>query len=449
MHYLNSAVNPGAANGIAGLGITGLNALHQPPASITAQVLDERVNYAGSTSYRAPDVGQYAIVNADTYNAATNKQQLFTGGSDYRTLTNSQAFIWQSRFLEDTVIGLFGLRKDEFDKQVKGRIPTQAPDARNNNGATEGRVDPTDPRWTYDPANNLSNEGTTHTYGLVVHSPKTLNKYLPWGTTLSVGYNEASNINPSDVGFDVFRKQIPAQSGESKDWSVLISTLHDRLTLRATWYKTVQHFASGPGPGIGAIGDSLSRTLNGIMVEASYTGNKRIQTLPESIVNKWFFGGAGTSGNFVPGQWSGADAGTRATMLANPLLVRAAAATWGDPTTHLNANGSVVGQPPISDEEILYRKAWFEARTDAQWMRPLGAVGQDLFSSLQLRRVPNGAAGTGFTWAYTSVPAFKNTTDIETKGTELEATANITRNWPSRSTPPRPRPRTRTSWARA
>jgi hypothetical protein len=116
-------------------------------------------------------------------------------------------------------------------------------------------------------------------------------------------------------------------------------------------------------------------------------------------------------------------------MLTNPLLVRAAAATWGDPSTHLNSNGSIVGQPSISDEEILYRKAWFEARSDAQWMRPLGEVGTQLFSSLQLRRVPNGPAGTGFTWAYTSVPAFKNTTNIETKGLELEATANLTKNW--------------------
>lgn len=427
LHYLNSAVDPKAANGIAGLGITGLDAVHQPPTTITAQVLDER--RAGSSSAVLPDVGQYAIVSADTYNAATNKQQLFTGGSDFKTQTTTRAFIWQSRFFDDNVVGLFGLRKDDFEKRVKGTIPTQAPDSRNNPGSTQGRVDPTSPLWKYDPANDLATSGTTHTYGLVVHSPQFINKYLPWGTTVSLGYNEASNINPSDVGFDVFRHQIPAQSGESKDWSVLINTLHDRLSFRATWYKTVQHYASGPGPSIGNIGESLNRTLNGIMVEASYTGNTRIQTLPESIVNKWFFGGTGASGNFVPGQWNAADAATKASMLANPLLVRAAAATWGDPTTHLNPNGSIVGQPTISPEEIAYRKAWFEARTDAQWMRPLGAVGQDLFTALQLRRVPNGAAGTGFTWAYTSVPSFKNTTDIESKGVELEATANITRNW--------------------
>ena len=68
-----------------------------------------------------------------------------------------------------------------------------------------GRVDPSDPTWAYDPVNNLSTAGTTHTYGVVVHSPQFINKHLPWGTTISVGYNDASNINPSDVGFDVFR----------------------------------------------------------------------------------------------------------------------------------------------------------------------------------------------------------------------------------------------------
>jgi hypothetical protein len=427
LHYLGSAVNPLNATQEAGLGITGLNAVHQPPATLTAQLLDER--RAGSSSAVLPDVGQYSIVNADTFNARTDRKKLYTGGSDFKTLTTTRAFIWQSRFLDDTVVGLFGLRKDVFDKRVKGTLITQAPDARNNPGATQGRVDPSSPLWNYDPANDLATEGTTRTYGIMLHSPDFINRRLPWGTTISVGYNEAGNVNPSDVGFDVFRKQIPAQSGDSKDYTVLITTLNDRVSLRATWYKTNQQFASGPGPSIGNIGESLNRTLNGLMVEASYTGNKRINTTPEFIVNKWFFGGNGSSSTFTPGQWTNADSASRTAMLGGPLLFRAAAATWGDPSTHVNSNGSIVGQPSISDEEILYRKAWFEARSDAQWMRPLGEVGTQLFSSLQLRRVPNGPAGTGFTWAYTSVPAFKNTTNIETKGLELEATANMTKNW--------------------
>lgn len=420
LHYLGSALNPADVNSPAGLGITGLTAVQQPPQSITAQVLDERTPRT---------IGQFATITADTFNASTDRQRLYTGGSDFKTLTTTQAFIWQSRFLNDSIVGLFGLRKDQFDKRVKGTLPKQAPDARNNPGAVEGRVDPTSPLWTYDPVNDLSTGGTTRTYGVMLHSPDFLNRRLPWGTRISVGYNEASNMNPSDVGFDVFRQQIPAQSGDSKDYTLLVSTLDDRVTLRATWYKTNQHFASGPGPGIGSIGESLTRTLNGLMVEASYTGNTRTSTVPESIVNKWFFGGNGASTTFVPGAWTNGDAAARAAMLAAPLQVRAAAATWGDPTTHLNSNGSVVGQPTISAEEILYRKAWYEARTDAEWQRPFGTVGPQLFTALQMRRVPNGPAGSGYTWAYTSVPAFKNTTDIETKGVELEATANLTRRW--------------------
>lgn len=420
LHYLGSKVDPANAAGETGLGITGLTAVQQPPATLTAQVLDER----------APrTIGQFATINGDTFNASSNLRKLYTGGSDYKTLTNTQAFIWQSRFFDDTVVGLFGLRKDQFDKRVKGILPTQAPDARNNPGAVQGRVDPTSPLWTYDPVNDLSTGGTTRTYGVMLHSPEFINRHLPWGTTISLGYNQASNISPSDVGFDVFRQQIPAQAGNSKDYSILINTLNDRVSFRATWYKTIQQFASGPGPSIGSIGESLNRTLNGIMVEAAFTGNTRINTNPENVINKWFFGGNGASPGFTPGQWNNGDAAARSAMLAQPLLVRAAAATWGDPTNHLNSDGSVVGQPTISTEEIAYRKMWFESRTDAQWQRPFGALGQQLFSALQFRRVPNGAAGTGFTWARTDVPAFKNTTDIETKGIELELTANVTKSW--------------------
>ena len=432
LHYLNSSVDPKAATTAAGLGITGVGVLQQPPANISVQILDQRPQVL-------PNVPQFTTVNADTLNASTNQNKLWTGMGDNKTKTTSKAFIWQSRFFDDTVVGLFGLRKDDFEKRIKGSETStangrQPADARNDDptSKTAGRPDPHSPLWVYDPANDLSTAGTTRTYGVMLHSPEFINRYLPWGSTISLGYNEASNLNPNEVGFNVFHQPVAPASGDSKDYTVLITTLHDRISMRATWYKTVQHSASSPlGPTAGAIGESLTRTLNGLMVEASYgRGNARISTIPENIVNKWFFGGnpaQNSSGYFVPGQWDNGNAASKAAMLSQPLLVRAAAATWGDPTSHLNADGSVVGQPSISQEEIDYRKAWYAARTDAEWFRPLGDVGTQLAQAYQFTRQSNGQGG--FTWGRTDVPSFKNTTDIVAKGLELELTANVTKNW--------------------
>jgi outer membrane receptor for ferric coprogen and ferric-rhodotorulic acid len=89
------------------------------------------------------------------------------------------------------------------------------------------------------------------------------------------------------------------------------------------------------------------------------------------------------------------------------------------------ATGQAYQTPPISDDERAYRAAWFNARTDAEWFRP---VGMGLYDAFQFRRIAETTSGAN-QWTSANIGSFKNTADISSKGTELELTANITSNW--------------------
>lgn len=414
VHYLNSDKAPATLSSPVGMGIHGVNAVQMPTGTITAQT-----RYDPGYPTAIPD---WSNVTTSVMNENDNLSSLITGASGTRQQIDSKSFIWQSRFLNDTVVGLFGVREDKFSKQAKGTPPLLPQDARKQ------RVqNPFDPKWTYDPANDLYADATTHSYGIILHSPEFINKHLPWGTTITLGYNHASNFRPNDVGFDIERHQLAAPSGESKDYSVLISTLNDRLTLRATWYKTVQRNTSAQGgPSSGLIQEKLQRTLNGLMLE-SWSGSSRQNTTPEFIVNKWFFGDTydkTLANQPLPVAWASADSATRAALLKQPLRIRASALTQPEGTIN-PATGQAYEEPQITADERAYRAAWFNARTDAEWFRPIGTNLQEAF---QFNRIVE-SDGSANQWTSTGIGSFKNTADIASKGTELELTANITSNW--------------------
>jgi hypothetical protein len=422
VHYLDTAVSPSSLNSEAGLGIKGINARQQPAAGANLTV-ETHNNAAG-----VPPIGNilqipdYGTTTSNTFNSSSDLTRLITGANGYSQEVNSKAFIWQSRFLDDTIVGLFGVREDTFTKQTKGNPPQLSADIRG-----QKTYNPFSPDWTYDPKNNLYADATTHSYGVVVHTPKFINNHLPWGTNLTFAYNYATNFQPNNVGTDWYRHQLASPSGESKDYSVLISTLDDRLTFRATWYKTNQYNTTPQGTfNWSSIADRVQRTLQGLAVDT--WGDGRISTTPEAIINKWFFGSSydKTIANTpLDINWATADAATKAAYLAQPLRIRSSAVPGSanyTPEGSTDSAGNLLPQPPETANEIAYRTAWFQAKTDAQWFGPLPA---DLTSALGLSRT--GQNNTQ--WQYTGNSTYKNTADIESKGVELELTANITSNW--------------------
>lgn len=155
--------------------------------------------------------------------------QLMRSATTERTKLKSDGFVWQGSFWDNTVVPVFGYRRDT------NRIFTVNAPFKSSNGMADLYsplyVLPTSPRATV--------QTDIKSWSVVVHTPRFIRDRLPGRTGLSLTYNESSNFNPGDVGrVDMFARPLDPSSGQTKDYGVILSTLNDKLHLRVTRFKT-------------------------------------------------------------------------------------------------------------------------------------------------------------------------------------------------------------------
>ncbi|HWL14742.1 MAG TPA: TonB-dependent receptor [Opitutus sp.] len=451
LHYLDTRVDPAVSPGIAGLGIQPLYAIQ------AAQPGEGTVNDLYLDTQSVPRVPGYSRQQATGINDyRTNEANMYRNGPSHQaTRVTNRAFIVQSKFFNDKVVGLWSVRRDDFFQQSKGATSrfTSLTDASGKpTGATPYNLGtqvqapngsyhslPDSPDWMFDPANDKRAIETTRSWGLVLHSPEFINRRLPWGTRLSYSLNSSSNFRPESLSFDMYHKPNGTPSGISRDHSVRINTLNGRLDMRVTWFKTLQKNASyGGGPSGAQVKQQLARTMNGLMIDA--TSSTGIQnTTPEWLINKWFFGDnydKTVAAQPIPENWTKENG---AALLNQPLRIRRAAVP-GEPTyiaegTPRPTGGGTYSEPPITDAELRYRREWFAARTDEEWFRPWNIYadqGLNLNDGFQLVRTPvsSASAAPAFLWNADGGPAgFGKTSDKTSTGVEIEIAANLTPNW--------------------
>jgi hypothetical protein len=451
LHYLGTTADVGSAASLAGLGILPISVIQAAlPGEGTVNDL-----YLDTQSVpRVPGYSRQQATGINDYRA--NEANMYRNGpSASQTRVNNRTFIVQSRLLNDKVVGLWSVRRDDFFQQSKGAT-SRFTEVLNPNGSATGATPynlgtqvqapngsyhslPDSPSWMYDPANDKRAIQTTRAWGLVVHSPEFINRRLPWGTNFSYSLNASSNFRPESLSFDMYHKSNGTPTGVSRDHSIRINTLNDRLDLKVTWFKTVQKNSPyGGGPSGQQIKQQLARTLNGLMIDAtSSTGVQN--TTPEWLINKWFFGDSydkAVAAQPIPADWTKENG---AALLTQPLRIRSRAVP-GQPGyvaegTPRPTGGGVYSEPPITDAELRYRREWFAARTDDQWFRPFNiykADGLDLNDGFGLVRTPVGSAtaAPAFSWNADGGPSgYGNTSDKTSRGVELEIAANLTPNW--------------------
>jgi len=127
----------------------------------------------------------------------------------------SSAFIWQSYFWEDKIVGTVGWRKDD-DIAAAGTYNTVGADGLriDGNDTTEG-----------EPIN-----GDTVTYGLVVHP-------LSW---LSLHYNNSENFQPAASDVNMYGESIAPPSGTGEDWGFTLQLMDNKINIRTNWYRVEQ-----------------------------------------------------------------------------------------------------------------------------------------------------------------------------------------------------------------
>ena len=237
--YVGSSL-ANAANA-SGLGFKGLKYAVHPKNSIIT-VWDNTVTDANGVVTGAWKTDQQLlIVNSDDYNDAG---KTYTSGLKTKDVVKSSAVVWQGYWLDNALIPMIGLRRDNLVSQG-----ATAPGKAGSNGAVD--INRTD--WVLPNAADATKgltyqdvSGTSKTYSLVTHLPKSLRSKLPGNTDVSLFANKSENFKPESRR-DILGEALPSAKGETKEYGFTVTTLDDRLSLKVVHYETTVKNASLTG----------------------------------------------------------------------------------------------------------------------------------------------------------------------------------------------------------
>jgi hypothetical protein len=216
IHYLGGSI--ANLSSPAGANIQNLTALHNPVATGTALLFDNRTD----VWVRAP---------VSVLDPETNLDKLYSQASRALNKTKSYSAIWQSYFLNRKLVGLVGWRQDEFSLFDAG-VPKTVP--------VTGQVNPFDPTWTYPASPTIYAKDETVSWSVVGHAPDFVKRRLPRGTDISLSYNQSENFRPSSTVADVYGRPFEPPAGKTKDIGVTLSLADNKFVLRVMRYETNQ-----------------------------------------------------------------------------------------------------------------------------------------------------------------------------------------------------------------
>ncbi len=163
------------------------------------------------------------------------------GLNNLNEVVKTKGGVLQSTFLTGKLVGTFGLREDKVNVR-NSPLALMTPNLRDYDFAASSRwVGP----WRVA-------QGKTKTSSVVGRPFRDLAALRPEGKTglgrflaeaagsLSLTYNLSDNFIAQGPAYDLFLKQLPNQSGKSKDLGFWVTVLDGRLSLRYTRFDTKQ-----------------------------------------------------------------------------------------------------------------------------------------------------------------------------------------------------------------
>ncbi|ATC62961.1 hypothetical protein CMV30_02710 [Nibricoccus aquaticus] len=204
--------------------------LANPPESYESE---NPANYVGWTNTAVN------ILNAD--NGDIN--QLYTDGTKLKTVIDSKGFTWQGYLWDGMVVPTYGYRTDKV-KSYSANAP-----ANSVTGVASMNYEiltaPSD-----------VSEGTSRSWGVVVHTPKFIKKNLPWDSDISLTYNKSENFR-AENRVDYQGNRIDNARGETEEYGVVLSTLDNRVSLKVVKYETTVKDANLSGdPQVSTLGSN-------------------------------------------------------------------------------------------------------------------------------------------------------------------------------------------------
>lgn len=233
--------------------------------------------------------------------------------------------------------------------------------------------------------------GKNESKSLVVHLDQFLPE-LPLNTKFSVFWNESSNFQPAETRVDHMNAPLAPPTGATEDYGFLISTFNDKLTVKVNRYESTVTGASFDPGNLWYVGTAETSLFAAGMRDLAYINDV-------AGWNDSWRGYESESNRYQVGDkpW---DDYLAANGLTPHNQTEAEAIEWQQrATANLEAN--------LAPQEFW--DAWGATKSDARWQNGWW----DPWSE------STGAQPAGFT----------STSDLISKGTEIEISYNPTENW--------------------
>ncbi|MGH7995990.1 MAG: hypothetical protein ACREFX_06530 [Opitutaceae bacterium] len=143
-----------------------------------------------------------------------------------RTEVNSAVIIGQNRWFDGNIVTTEGIRRDTVWSYDAGSNP----DGPTGVAVTDWNV------WYPKLTSEMTQDSKD--WGIVAHSPAFINRYLPWGSTISLSYSYSDNFSATAQRYNMYGDPLGPEIGQTKDYGVHLTLFHGKVDLKVGRYRT-------------------------------------------------------------------------------------------------------------------------------------------------------------------------------------------------------------------
>ena len=200
-----------------------------------------------------------SITNSEA-NPSVNRRLLATSDAMTRSVTTSQSLVYEGKWLDDALVGVYGWRKDINKSWASSATLGDANDAQNINFSNIG----------FSPDAQGRVEVQSRSYSIVAHlgelpGVRDFARKLP--VDISLGYNVSSNFQPDSARVDINGSPVSPPGGKTIDRSIRIETRDGKYSLK------INRFVTNITNGVNPNGQSFSQSLANFVGFSAYYGN--------------------------------------------------------------------------------------------------------------------------------------------------------------------------------
>ena len=149
-----------------------------------------------------------------------------------QTNIEAKALAWQSYFLDDTIVAMYGYRED--DTESFARNPTSEATVSQRIGDPNGPWNPEFTKLSSTPA--LTESGDTQTWSVIARYPEQWLGELPFD--FQAHWASSENFNPIGLRNNALGVSIGQPTGETKEYGFLIGSKDQKYSMKLNWFET-------------------------------------------------------------------------------------------------------------------------------------------------------------------------------------------------------------------